>query len=357
MTETNYDYERFFELSPDLLCIASSDGYFKKINPAVPALLGFSLEELYSRPILSFVHPDDQEKTRLYRAKLIENKNRYYFENRYLTKSGETVWLSWTAYPIEEDGVVFAIAKDVTSKHKLMIERADLLARLKLANDNLNQLNYAASHDLRSPLGSLMSILRMVDDKNIADPDLKEIIGVLKSTGSFLKNSVDEYIDALKKGNTHEVERNQVSFQDCLNNVLAGMKALINLSDTQFDVDFSAAEKVYFNKGYMESIFLNLITNSIKYAKPNESPQIKIQTEQRGDMVKLSFTDNGIGFNMDAVKNNLFEIHQTFHENYDSKGVGLYLIHSYVKSFGGSIAVESSLGQGTSFTISFIAEP
>jgi PAS domain S-box-containing protein len=118
-SETIFDLEYFFELSPDLLCIAGYDGYFKKINPAVSRTLGFNNAELLSRPINSFVHPDDQNITHEKRESIKKDNPLLNFENRYVTISGEVVWLSWTAMPIKRDKLVFAIAKNITYKKKL----------------------------------------------------------------------------------------------------------------------------------------------------------------------------------------------------------------------------------------------
>ena len=98
--------EHFFELSNDLFCIAGYDGYFKKINPAVSKLLGYSNEELFSNPISTFIHPDDREITSKFRNELKKNNPLLNFENRYVTKSGEIVWLSWTSMPIDNEKLV-----------------------------------------------------------------------------------------------------------------------------------------------------------------------------------------------------------------------------------------------------------
>jgi len=116
---THYDLEYYFELSPDLLCIAGYDGYFKKINPAVSSTLGYSNEELFALPINSFVHPDDRNLTEQKRDALRNGNALLKFENRYLTKNGAIIWLSWTSMPVPRDKIVFAIAKDITYKKQL----------------------------------------------------------------------------------------------------------------------------------------------------------------------------------------------------------------------------------------------
>lgn len=112
------DFELFhlFEMTPDLVCIADRAGYFRSVNNAVLRKLGYSREELFSRPIASFIHPADRDRTGSRRSELLEGKALVDFDNRYLTKGGDTVWLHWTSIYIPEKELVFAIAKDVTDR-------------------------------------------------------------------------------------------------------------------------------------------------------------------------------------------------------------------------------------------------
>ncbi|MGM0743786.1 PAS domain S-box protein [Rhodohalobacter sp.] len=101
-TDQNYNLELFFEISADLLCIAGFDGYFKKVNPSLIKLLGYSKYELLNKPINDFIHPEDREITSSYRGRIRNGTPLLNFENRYVTKNGETVWLSWTSIPVKE---------------------------------------------------------------------------------------------------------------------------------------------------------------------------------------------------------------------------------------------------------------
>src|SRR5687768_3827552 len=169
MTGADFKYDRFFELTPDLLCIAGYDGYFKKINPSVSNLLGYTMEELYARPINDFVHPDDKGITAKVREELTKCKPLYNFENRYLTKSGEIVWLSWTSLPVDSDQLIFAIAKNVTHKKRLEAERNAMLSNLTKINEDLRKLTYTTSHDLRSPVNNLLAVFNLIDTSKISD--------------------------------------------------------------------------------------------------------------------------------------------------------------------------------------------
>src|SRR4051812_36719238 len=114
--KTEFNLELFFELSHDLFCIAGYDGYFKRINQSVSTVLGYTQEELFAKPINDFVHPDDQDITQKNRDNLKNSIPLLNFENRYITKSGEIVWLAWTSMPNEKEKVVYAIAKNITHK-------------------------------------------------------------------------------------------------------------------------------------------------------------------------------------------------------------------------------------------------
>ncbi len=351
MSDNNFKYDVFFELSPDLLCIAGFDGYFKKINPAVAKVLGYSLEELYARPINDFVHADDRTTTSKVRTELTKSKPLLNFENRYVTKSGEIVWLSWTSLPVPSDELIFAIAKNITHKKKQEAERNAMLANLTKVNKDLKQLTFATSHDLRSPVNGFLSLLSLIDVSKINDPQTIEIIEVIKLAGANLKKTLNDYVDNLSV--KHSIEEGAVNLQDTLNNVVHSISSLIQTSNAEIHSDFSKLENIRCNRGYLESILLNLITNSIKYSRPDNLPVISISSEQGRGFSRLIIADNGIGFDMQKVKGKIFGLHQKFHDHGDSKGIGLYLVHAHVTSLGGHIDVESNVNEGTTFVISF----
>ncbi|WP_341527694.1 PAS domain-containing protein [Nostoc sp. UHCC 0302] len=88
-------YSRFFSLSIDLLCIANFDGYFKHLNPVWTKTLGWSQQELFAKPFLKFIHPEDQESTIIAAQKLVNSEDAICFENRYLCSDGSYKWLRY----------------------------------------------------------------------------------------------------------------------------------------------------------------------------------------------------------------------------------------------------------------------
>ena len=112
------EFEKFFSLSFDLLCIAGVDGYFKKLNPAFEKVLGFTQKELLAKPFLDFIHPDDLQVTLDEVKKLSEGIPTIHFRNRYLCKNGSYKVLDWTSAPDPETGMLYAAAKDITEEIK-----------------------------------------------------------------------------------------------------------------------------------------------------------------------------------------------------------------------------------------------
>lgn len=356
MSSTAFNFERFFELTTDLVCIASYDGYFKKVNSAVSKTLGYSFEELYSNPINDFIHPEDQKVTSSARENLTKANDLHYFENRYITKKGKIVWLAWTSIPSEEDKVIFAIAKDISHKKRLEAERNMQLAELSRSNKNFAQINYKTSHDLRSPVNNFNSLLELIDMEKIPDDKNKKLIILLKKGAEQLKEKMNHYINSLIETNSPKIKIATISFEKSLDSVLESINNLVSKSGAKFLTDFKNAPSVDFNEEYLESIFLNLTTNSIKYTEQGKTPEIKIKSKDLISKIELTYEDNGIGFDIEKVKDRIFGLHQTFHHNEDSKGIGLYLVHTHVTSLGGNISVESEVNQGTKFTITFNKE-
>lgn len=180
-SRTEDELNRFFNLSPDLLCIVGFDGYFKKINQAVIGLLGYTEAELLTNPTVSFLHSGDREKRNKTFKKLIGGDRVVNFENRYLTKSGEIKWLSWTAVPIIGEEVVFAVAKDITYKKQLEIERENIL-------DSISDCFYALDKAFNFTYvnAAAQALLKKTSDELIGK-NLFDIYPVLRE-GLFYRN-------------------------------------------------------------------------------------------------------------------------------------------------------------------------
>jgi PAS domain S-box-containing protein len=128
------------EISLDLMATASFDGYFTYVNPSFTRTLGFTAEELTSRPLLEFVHPDDREPTLTEIARqTVEGRSVFQFQNRYRTRDGSYRWLEWTSLPDPQANELVAAARDVTERKRLE----------QLAQENTRLLEQAVAERTR----------------------------------------------------------------------------------------------------------------------------------------------------------------------------------------------------------------
>lgn len=130
--QLDQELKQIFSFAPDVISVAGTDGYFKKINPAACEMLEYTEQELLSLPVTAFIHPDDLEVTGQVIKSLDSRADTFYFENRYITKTGKIIWLAWTSTPSPEEGLVLAVAKDITDKKKLevLLEKSNILAEM-----------------------------------------------------------------------------------------------------------------------------------------------------------------------------------------------------------------------------------
>jgi PAS domain S-box-containing protein len=126
------ELNQIFNFAPDIICIAGVDGYFKKVNPAMCALLEYTEEELLAKPYVEFVHPDDRRPTVTEVKNVFDDNPSMNFQNRYITRTGKIKVLSWTATGASDDSLLFCVAKDVTEKKNLeeLLNKATTLARI-----------------------------------------------------------------------------------------------------------------------------------------------------------------------------------------------------------------------------------
>lgn len=156
------DLSYFFDIALDLMCIGNKDGYFIKVNPAFTKTLGYSTDELLSKPFVDFVHPGDRLATLAELKKLYTGIDTVHFENRYRCKDGSWKWLSWTCPAAADDrGVLYATARDITQ------QKADMAFRDKLIQELRNALNQVKTLEGIIPICTYCKKIR--DDQGFWD--------------------------------------------------------------------------------------------------------------------------------------------------------------------------------------------
>jgi signal transduction histidine kinase len=126
------------------------------------------------------------------------------------------------------------------------------------------------------------------------------------------------------------------------------------IKETNAMIESTLRVRTIFSLGpYIESIFLNLISNAIKYRHPGRQPKLKITSIAQNGHLQLRFEDNGIGIDLQKHGQNLFSLYKRFHFHVEGKGLGLFLVRTQVEALGGTVTVNSEIDHGTTFEILF----
>lgn len=214
----------------------------------------------------------------------------------------------------------------------------------------LKELAHMAAHNLRGPVTNHLSLLQLYKRmKTMAEKDL--IIEKLELVTQKLLSTIDDF-SAVLKNNEKGLLKQEVYFSDVLKETIQLFSETINETQADIRADFLACPAVHYRKAIIESIFQNLVSNSIKYRTILTPPRIFIRSFKREDgRCILTFRDNGSGFDLHKNGSQVFGLYNTFHENDDAQGVGLYLVKSQLEEQGGEIRLESEPDRGSLFTL------
>jgi PAS domain S-box-containing protein len=328
------------------------------VNDAFCKITGYSKEEVIGKnPRILQCEETDKKELDKFREKIGK------WENAEMTiinkkKNGDKFWASVVAIPLtDEKGWIthwIGVQRDVTKEIEDAIEKENLLKELLEKNLELRQFSYITSHNLRAPLTNLISICDIIEPEIGTDALTVQLIDAFKTSTHQLNETLNDLIEILIIKENRNKHQDQLTFEEIFKKITESLSRSLLESKVIINADFSAAPSITFVNEYLESVFLNLLTNAVKYRHPDRDPIITIKTskEPNGDTL-LTFADNGIGINMALAKDKIFGLYKRFHNNADSKGIGLYLIHSQITALGGKIEVESAVNIGTTFTITF----
>jgi len=223
-------------------------------------------------------------------------------------------------------------------------------AELIEQNSRLEQFTFIISHNLRAPMARLVGLSSLLNLSK-EEKEKTNIIDLMVRSTSELDNVIKDLslILGIQKLSTQVYSEIQLSAL-----VDKTVKMLEqDIQETQAEVTAElTVDTIYSLPQYVESILYNLISNAIKYRHPGEKPLIKVKSEIIDNRVVLRISDKGLGIDVDKHRNNLFNLYKRFHFHVEGKGLGLYLVKTQIESLGGTISVESEVGQGTTFIVS-----
>ena len=279
-------------------------------------------------------------------------------EYRYLKADGNYAHVADKGFVVRDEfgkairmvGAMQDISKRKKDEQEIKVFADELYKR----NKELHEFGYIVSHNLRSPVANIMGTTTLLELDSDDPETVNQCIKDLKSS----INRLDDVIRDLSKilsvtDGSAAWSKEKVDVKEILGNVITDLQSTIKHSGADIQLPQESCI-LHSHKAYLYSALFNLVGNAIKY-RSAKKPEILIQIDQSAFETNIRISDNGIGIDMQKHGDDLFKPYKRFATEIEGKGLGLFLVKSHVEALHGTIDVESNIGVGTTFIITFPA--
>jgi PAS domain S-box-containing protein len=346
------EVNRVYDLSIDMIGVASLDGYFTRLNPTWEKALGYTQEELISQPYLDFVHPDDRDATIAEAQKLATGEVTIEFENRYRCKDGSYKWLSWNTTPDVTEELLYFVARDITERKRAQDQIRKYSHELEAAYKELEAFSYSVSHDLRAPLRAMDGFSRILLEEHAPSlsEEIQRYLQVIRDNAQRMGDLIEDLL-AFSRLSRQPLKKQRVEPTHIIRQVLEDLRAEQEGREIEITIDDLPACQA--DPTLLKQVFINLLGNSLKFTRERQRAVIEVgcQTDNVRPGENVYFVkDNGVGFDMQYA-DKLFGVFQRLHrpEEYEGTGVGLANVQRIVHRHGGRVWAEAAVDKGATF--------
>jgi PAS domain S-box-containing protein len=344
------------EAAPDAIVLIDGTGRIALVNTEAERLFAYARGELVGELIEALVparfhaaHPGHRQKY------FSEPKTRPMGTGLNLLgrrKDGSEfpVEISLSPLVVDETRLAIAAIRDVSARKQT--EEA-----LRIANSDLESFTYSVSHDLRAPIRQIDGFARLLGEQisKSADKDARHYLQRIEEGARYMGRLVDDLLDLSRLGR-QQLQPRRVALRDVVNSVLADLSA--DAKDRNVEWRVGPLPTVDCDPGLVKVVFMNLLSNALKYSRPREKALIEVGADPSVGPTGVFVRDNGVGFDMQYA-DKLFGIFQRLHaeEEFEGTGVGLATVQRIVHKHGGEIRASAKPGAGATFTFTLSVPP
>lgn len=327
--------------------ILANKKFANDFNKEVTAMIGKNAYDLFPKEIADQLTSDEND--------IIRTKQGITSEVSIPANGYQKTMLTNKFPLLDERNEVFAIccvATDFTEMKNAKTEQEILSSQLQRKNQQLLNFAHITSHNLRSPVSNLNSLLWLYKESQ-TNEEKALLFEKFEIVIHNLSETLNELVDALKIQEDTDKKREVLLFEDVFKKVKESMAGKILETEAVVSYNFSKAPTIDYPRLYLESILQNLLSNSLKYKSPHRTPVIHAETLFQDGILTLKFSDNGMGIDLKRHADKLFGLNKTFHKHAEAKGVGLFITKTQVEAMGGSITATSEVDKGSVFIVYF----
>jgi PAS domain S-box-containing protein len=339
----------------DWCYIYANDSLVKHGHYTKEELLGYTMMEKYP----------GIENSEVFKVlkKCMEERVAQHMENEFVYPDGAKSWFELSIQPVPEG--IFVLSIDISERKKAEEEVRQLNENLekKVAerteqlinvNKELESFSYSVSHDLRAPLRAINGYANMIveDYNKVLDEEGKRLLEVVQYNAKKMSTLIDDLL-AFSRLGKKEIEKTTIDMEELVD---ATLSELSKTAERFAEIKKGKLTSVKADYSLMNQVFLNLISNGIKYSSKKEKPVVEINSSVKDNEVIYSVSDNGVGFDM-KYSHKLFGVFQRLHsgEEFEGTGVGLAIVQRIINKHGGKVWADAQLGKGATFYFSLPA--
>ena len=359
-------FSRVFETSPDFIALTRlNDGVYVNVNKSFLDLFGFKRQEVIGHSATELgVGVDPSDRDRIVEA--LRNKRSVQgIELKGRSKSGEMrdIQISADIIAFDNDPLLLVIGRDIADRKR---QDAELMASKEsadVANRAKSEFLANMSHELRTPLNAILGFSEIIRNQihgRIEDQKYVEYANDIHASGTHLLDIINDILDLSKvEAGRLEVHEAALALSDVLANCLrlvgprareAGLELKSNLPET--------LPPLIADERLMKQIFLNLLSNAVKFTPRGGEIRVSARLDEDGGY-EISVADTGIGMDKNGIakaKMPFGQVDSSLNRKHEGTGLGLPLVLAFVERQGGTLAIDSAPGQGTTVTIRFPAD-
>ncbi len=357
-------HEMFQQAPVGITILRGPDHIIDLANPGVCEIWGRRQEDIIGRPVLEALPEVANQGVKqllddVFYTGIPFVANELPFEFMRNGKS-DTVYLNFVYQPVRDahgaiTGII-AVAIDINEQVAARREIETMNKELMAINADLDNFVYSASHDLKAPIsnieGLMHALLDFLPNETLENPTVQRLTQMIHSSILRFKRALTDLTEVAKIQREAGDDVYMINLSDAVSEVLLDFESVIQNGAAIIELDMEEDLALQYSAKNLRSIVYNLVSNALKYHKPNQPPRLHISTTSGTDYITLSVRDEGLGMNL-ADESKIFSMFKRLHDHVEGSGIGLYIVKRIVENAGGKIEVESQPGEGATFRIFF----